>query len=364
MKCKKCKKPIPDNSRFCCYCGSAVKNDEFTKRNDGRYVKKIVINGKTKYFYGKTKKEITQKIAEYNPETDGVTFSEVAKEWEIEAEQELAYNTYRIYKPRAKRATEYFGDTLVEKITVPDVENYIAQFPKSWAYKTQKGYLSVVCLILGYAQRKAYINYNPAESAKLPSSLKRERRRAPTTKEIKIVNKSIEFDGGFLAYFILNTGLRRGECCGLMWKDIDFKSKCITVRRSVFWKPNQPEIKEPKTKSGIRKVFLTEDLTKLLRAKKRQSNSDYVFSDINGNIYTNKRFYRMWLNYQKETNLTELTPHMLRHGFATKLKEQGVDAMSAQHILGHAQYSTTADIYTHIDEKNNLEKAKILYENI
>ncbi len=53
---------------------------------------------------------------------------------------------------------------------------------------------------------------------------------------------------------------------------------------------------------------------------------------------------------------------MLRHGFATALKEKGVDAMSAQHILGHAQYSTTADVYTHLDENNNLADAKKLFE--
>jgi integrase len=362
MKCKKCRKTIPDDSRFCCYCGSAAKDNEFTKRADGRYVKKIVIDGKTKYFYGKTKKEINQKIAAYNPEDDGVKFSQVADEWEIETEQELAYNTFRIYKPREARAVEYFGNMLIDKITTPDIENYIAQFPKSWAYKTQKGYLSVVCLILNYAQRKAYINYNPAESAKLPSNLKRERRRAPTAEEIEIVNKSIDVNGGFLAYFILNTGLRRGECCGLMWNDINLKDKCITVQRSVYWAPNQPEIKEPKSKAGIRKVFLTDVLTDLLRSKKRKSQSNYVFCDNDGNIFTNKRFYRMWLNYQKETNLTEITPHMLRHGFATTLKNKGIDAMSAQHILGHAQYSTTADIYTHIDETNNLAEAKKLFE--
>lgn len=362
MKCKKCKKTIPDNSRFCNFCGAAVKNDEFTKRADGRYVKKMIINGKTKYFYGKTKKEITQKIAAYNPDDDGIKFSKVADEWEEEAEQELAYNTYRIYKPRAARAIEYFGDDLINKITTPDIENYIAQFPKSWAYKTQKGYLSVVCLIFSYAQRKAYINYNPADSAKLPSNLKRERRRAPTAKEIETVNKSIDIDGGFLAYFILNTGLRRGECCGLKWSDVDLKNKCIVVQRSVYWAPNQHEIKEPKTKAGIRKVFLTDSLADILRRRKRSKRSEYVFSDSDGNIYTNKRFYRMWLKFQKDTGLTELTPHMLRHGFATALKEKGVDAMSAQHILGHAQYSTTADVYTHLDENNNLADAKKLFE--
>lgn len=60
IKCKKCKKEIPINSRFCCYCGKKIEKKS-EKRADGRYEKSITINGKRKTFYGKTKAELNKK---------------------------------------------------------------------------------------------------------------------------------------------------------------------------------------------------------------------------------------------------------------------------------------------------------------
>ncbi len=365
MKCKKCRKTIPDESKFCNHCGAPVEKTKFTRRADGRFTQKVTINGKPKYFYAKTEKELLKKIAEFNSiQAAGKSFHEVADEWESEVEQEVAYNTYKGYKPRAERAVDYFGNKSIKTITAPEIDNYIKQFPKSWAFKTQSAYLSVLSLIFSHAQRKGYIEYNPTTAAKLPTGLKREKRRAPTEKEIEIINNSISVDGGLLAYFILNTGLRRGEVCGLRWEDIDLKNGRFEVCRSVYWAPNQPEIKQPKTKSGIREGFISNELITLLSELKHRIKpkpSDVIFCDNNGSIYTNKRFYKMWLTYQKITGLTEVTPHILRHGYATTLKKAGVDTMTAQKLLGHAQYSTTADVYTHLGE-TYAEQAKKVVE--
>ena len=365
MKCKKCRRQIPDGSKFCNHCGAPVEKTKFTRRADGRYTQKLIINGKAKFFYAPSEKELMQKIAEYNAAAAfGKRFEDVAEEWEVEAEQELAYNTWRGYVSKKNRAVDYFNGQSIKSITAPDVDRYIKSFPKSWAFKTQNSYLSVLSLIFSYAQRRGYITYNPATAAKLPRGLTRNIRRAPTEEEEKIVNESIDLPGGLLAYFFLNTGLRRGEACGLQFGDIDFKNSVITVRRSVYWAPNQPEIKPPKTKAGIRQVFLSDELClmlKKLKAQRKSKKTDIVFCDKDSEMFTNKRFAKIWKEYQDATGLS-LTPHNLRHGYATMLERAGVAPLLRQKLLGHAQFSTTVDIYTHIGEGYALQ-AKTTVEN-
>jgi len=75
--------------------------------------------------------------------------------------------------------------------------------------------------------------------------------------------------------------------------------------------------------------------------------NDYIFGD-NGAPMTNSKFDDIWREYQKQTGLTSVTPHMIRHGYASMLRAAGIEAKVAQYLLGHAQISTTMDIYTHI----------------
>ena len=365
MKCKKCRKTIPDGSKFCNHCGTPVEKTKFTRRADGRYVQKVTVNGASKYLYAKTEKELLEKLISFNAAVEiGKSFAEVAEEWEEETEPEVAYNTWKGYKPKMERAVGCFGKKPIRSITAPDIDRYIKQFPKTWAFKTQNGYLSVLSLIFAHAQRRGYITYNPTSAAKLPHGLKRNIRRPPTDAETNIINHSLDVEGGLLAFFFLNTGLRRGEACGLKFGDLDFKTGILTVKRSVYWAPNQPEVKTPKTKAGKREVFVPDELNdclKKLKRRRKATNNDIVFCDADNGIYSNKRFAKMWETYQEKTGLTNITPHMLRHGYASMLKKANVDPMIAQKLLGHAQYSTTADIYTHIGE-NYAAQAKSIVE--
>ena len=67
-----------------------------------------------------------------------------------------------------------------------------------------------------------------------------------------------------------------------------------------------------------------------------------------------------WKHYKEAAGLSDLTPHMVRHGYASILHEAGIDSKDAQELLGHANISTTMDIYTHITEKQRAETAKKL----
>lgn len=362
MKCKKCRKKIPDGSKFCNFCGAKQGVQKMYRRPDGLYEKIIIIDGKRKAFRGKSEKEVTQKIAKYNVEQEqGPLFEKVVDDWEAECYPTIKYNTERGYRPRANRAKGYFKGEYIKNITPLDIKTYIAEFPKSWAFKTQNAYLSVLSLIFAYAVREGIIKYNVAENAKLPSGLKREHRRPPTDEEIKRIDKSANIDGGLLAQFFLYTGLRRGEAVALTWGDIDFKEKTITVNKSTHWESNTPVVDTPKTTAGIRKCILPDLLIaplKKLKRKRKANKNDIVFCDADGKMFTNKRFASCWKNYQKAAGLQGVTPHMLRHGYATMLEKAGVSKFDAQHLLGHANYATTADVYTHFTQQAYTEAAE------
>ena len=84
-----------------------------------------------------------------------------------------------------------------------------------------------------------------------------------------------------------------------------------------------------------------------------------LFPNADGELLTETQFQRQWELYQKESGVT-VTPHQLRHAYATILFEAGIEDKDAQELLGHANISTTREIYTHITNKRRKETAKKL----
>lgn len=356
MKCVKCRKTIPDDFKYCNFCGAKQKK-EISKRADGRYQKKIVIDGKPKYFYGKTKKELNQKIIAYNVELEknkgGKPFNTVADDWYSDCMNVVTWNTYNGYRSKKNRASDYFSDTPISSITLTDVNDYIKSLPTSWAKKTTKDYVSVLSCIFEYALKIGYINQNPVSNVTLPKGQKTSHRRSVTKEERHIIETQWDkVDNGLIPYFFLYSGLRRGELSALTWKDIDFKNKLINVNKSVYWIGNVPHIKTPKTESGIRKAILLDCLAEKIKPLKGKPEA-LVFG-YNGQIFGNSHLTRIFEKYCKETGI-KVTPHMLRHSFSTILFEAGLAVKDIQDILGHAQYSTTMDIYTHITKEHKEE---------
>lgn len=358
MKCVRCKKIIPKGSKYCNHCGFKQVNQKLYRRDDGLYEKKITINGKRKYFRGKTEKEVFDKIANYSvtleEKSKGIPFEEVAEEWFDSVSDELAYSTIVSYRPKKQRAVEFFEDKRINEISLKNINLYIKKFPNTWGMKTATGYLSVLKLIFLYAEKMEYIENNPCTLATIPKGLKKQYRRAVTQEEISVINSSISKPGGLIAYFILCSGLRRGEVMALTWEDIDFDRKIINVTKSVAWHGNTPHLKEPKTEKGKRKVILLDCLASVLKPFKKQK-TDLIFPDKNGELYKNSNLTRLWNKYQSETGLTDVTPHMIRHGYSTLLYNAGLQAKDMQDLMGHAQFSTTMDIYTEISKERKEE---------
>lgn len=331
---------------------------ESKTRADGLMQRQVTINGKRKVFYGHSDREINRKIAEYREEKKrGRLFKEIAEEWEKRHFPTLEYNTLKGYRPALRRAVEEFGSTPVSSITSKDIERYLTRFSKQgYAQKTVRNQLLVIHMALDHAMLEGDIEYNPAVPVHIPKGLSKKARELPPDEEIEIVKKSLDKPFGLFAYFILYTGCRRGEALALTFGDIDRKNRVISITKSVYHDNNRPKIKRPKTAAGCREIILLDVLADKLPKGKPD---DLLFPNEQGGILSETQFQRQWELYCSSAGIGA-TPHQLRHAYATILFDAGLDDKDAQELLGHANISTTRDIYTHITQKRREKTAAIL----
>ena len=323
------------------------------QRSDGRWLKVRSINGKKINFYSTAKtekaaiKDIENQMLLYiEKQNKAKKFKECAEQWRVEHEPEVSYKTWQGYKAHYNRAIQEFGEFDITEIATSDIQLYINKLSKKgYSYKTVKYALNIISMIFDSAIMNRAVKSNPCNYVKIANNLPRKERELPEDKEIEKVKQSLNCHFGDFAYLLLHTGIRRGEALALHVDDIDFENRIIHIRRSVYFKSNRPELKDPKTKAGTRDIYLLDPLIPILKKKK-----GYIFGE--NAPMSEQAFRRAWERYIKESNV-KITPHQLRHAYATILYENGISEKSAQKLLGHADIKTTLAIYTHISEKRN-----------
>ena len=317
-----------------------------TKRKDGRSQESLTINGKRKYFYGHSKREVLQKIREYKEQYEsGTRFEDVADAWWEVDERTLSPGTVKSYTPALRRAKEYF-DTTIDDIDPSDIYQYLDSLKrKQYSQKSVRNHYMVLNQILRYAVETGFLASNPARDISIPKGLPRTTRGIPSDEDIEKIKQTTDQTMGMFAYWIMYTGCRRSELLALEWSDVDVDTRTITINKSRYQLNNKLYIKEPKTAAGYRVLPLMDKLLEKIHRK----NRGLVFP-YNGQMYTERRFELDWNAYCKRNGI-HCTPHMLRHCYATMLYENNVDIKDAQILLGHAQASTTLDVYTHIRDR-------------
>lgn len=335
------------------------------KRKPKRACATATIEGKRKYFYGEDVKDAERKRDAflYELEHPLITAGRVIDEWSEIHEQEVTYKTWKGYEAHIKAIKNEFGSWDIKKISHQDITNMLQKMARrKYADKTVRTRLNVFNMIMEHALFENYTDANPCTLARIPKGLSKSKRELPDQDQIDAVKNSLSCHFGIFAYFLLFTGLRRGEALAIEWKDIDFKNNTISVNKALFFKSNKPELKSTKTISGFRNVPLLAPLKSALEDIKDRGM--YLFGK--DKLMTEQAYRRAWERYCRQSGVS-ITPHQLRHAFATILFDAEISSKSAQKMLGHADYKTTLEIYTHISEKRELtdtEKLNSFVENI
>lgn len=169
-----------------------------------------------------------------------------------------------------------------------------------------------------------------------------------------------------LIYITLYTGLRIGEACALRWEDISLDSRLIYVRQTVsrIWsfrdgkKDSRLVVSSPKTKSSLRNIPICSRLYTILADFPNRKTQGYIIGD--GAFTSPRTFEYRYKKILKEARLTPVHYHTLRHTFATRCIECGVDIKSLSEILGHANVAITLNTYVH----SSMELKRIQLEKL
>ena len=223
--------------------------------------------------------------------------------------------------------------------------------------KTVKDILIVLKMIVQYGAKNGWIN-NYSWDIKYPANEQKKELDVMSTDNFKQIlaylQKNFTFQG--LGIIItMNTGMRIGEICGLQWGDIDMDTHCISVQRTVERiyvmegdkKFTKLVINTPKTQNSCRQIPMSKDLLALVKPLMKVVNKSYYVLS-NSDKPLEPRTYR---NYYKDLlaqlGIPDLKFHGLRHSFATKCIEAGCDYKTVSVLLGHANISTTLNLYVH-----------------
>lgn len=335
------------------------------KRPDGRYQKRIPYreNGllRYRYVYGKSLQEVNRKEREVLKELDQVkspAIETAVNDYLNHLSGSAPVNTYKAAKYNLKRFKDYFGgDVMLADVSPSNMQsflNYLSE--KRYAVTTIRLVKSSVSNFYAYCNVKNPDILNPCSSIRIPSGAKPARKvDAPTLDQLKEVERTKKVVRHWeIPYLLLFSGLRFSEACALRFEDVE--NGQILVRRAMTSGGIENHVK---TAAGVRSVPVLPQLEPLLSAK----TSGFVLG--HGNVPLQLQNARVRFNSWREKSGIDITPHQLRHGFATLCYYAGVDAKTCASWLGHKSITTTLDIYTSLDksaELSDVEKLKAYIE--
>lgn len=360
-----------------------------TKRKDGRIAVQVYIgrvDGKRKYktVYGSTQKEADQKAEELKIKLNkGIDLTKTYDSFAVWADHflsakkcEVSTDQYNLIASRVKIWKDYFGYMKISEVLPMNIQFVVNEIftgnpytGKPTARRTLTAYINILKNIFDFAVDNRAIDFNPALRVKPPKDAGVSERRALSPEERERI---IEFKhrGQRAMMLMMLSGLRRGEATALLWSDIDFKNKTISVTKSYNFKSNS--IKPPKNGKS-RVVSVPSVLINFLDNEER--TSPYVITSKNNSMMTESAWKRLIESYLTDMNLeygTFLQPtkkyapqkasmmiapftyHCLRHTFCTMMYEAGIDVLVAQEQMGHSDPKTTLSIYTHLQNEHKI----------
>lgn len=368
-------------------------------RADGKWCAQYIdFNGRKRYLYGKTQQEVRKKLQDalrrkddgYSLEPKSISVSDWVKEWLDNFKRPmLRESTYSASLLRWKHHIEpYFSKIKLTQLKAEQIQAFLNEKAVRRLDGKQGGYsvsmIGLLWLLIDGSLQKAvelgYIVKNPCDACTKIRGAKPEK-RILTKEEQKrfestVLSYSEKNPNAVILLLILRTGLRIGEALGLRISDISFENREIYVQRTVGY-ITKPEgtgvafyVAPPKSKKGKRKIPLTENTIKLLqnlinernnlinacmpRWKEKEKNlrfvdEGYLFLTSGGNVTFKHTVDRMLSMLYAQCNIIEprVSLHGLRHTFATRWIEAGLDVRTLADILGHADVKLTLNTYAH-----------------
>lgn len=383
-----------------------IKGSFRTKPN-GKIEYRIYVNGTSKSFSGNTEAECKRKCREYiqqlnEEETDKetkmlhTTVEEIAEYWlnnfKFGTVSNSTYDRLECaFNNHIKGSV--FGSIELSNLTVDDVQNFFNEKKQTLSLSSLKKLKEVLYPTFKYALVKELIKYNPCDFINFPKNdkslpVKTKIIECYTAKEIERITatstypyfkkNSRRYRYAPMFAFILNTGLRLGECLALTWNDIDFVKKTITVNKSVTYEINRNKEKSEdkrckiqvltptKTEKSVRIIPLNSAASDLLSEMKvrnslnKHSSNIIFYSPLDGSYLDSRSVQTTFQAICKDIGVEYKGIHALRHTFGSILVQHGTDIKVVSELLGHTDVKFTYNRYIHIIHKQKAEALDIM----
>ncbi|MBP5606924.1 MAG: site-specific integrase [Lachnospiraceae bacterium] len=317
------------------------------------------------------------------PAFDDLTVDQWFEFWINNIVPDLRSNTLRNYRDRYKfNIQPVLGKLKVKDVRPLHCKKVLLDMDDDYAGSTIRQTYNAMGTLFKAALMNGIINKHPMDGVRYTKQCK-------SASDIKVLTldeqdkfmKQARWSHNYDQYsLILETGLRAGELIGLTWDSVDLKNKTITIDKTLEYRHSRGtwEAGPPKTTAGYRTIPLTSRaysiLTKLYDARKRRKESpeldtrlefkdrltgeirylnmkDLVFINYRTGLPTKNSSYNTHLYKLCEAaGIKQISMHVLRHTFATRAIERGVNSKALQKLLGHASLQVTMDTYVHVTD--------------
>ena len=387
--------------------GKKKSNGEgsIVKRKDGRYMARYTMDDKRYAIYGSTFEEVRVQLTETLSKIDqgihitptGYTVSQWLREWLFTyALPTVKQSTYISYESYVRLHLEpALGTNKLTTLTVELLQRFFNQKKQSLSPKSLRNIYNMLHNCLDQAVTIGYLVRNPLQGVKLPQVTKKEM-LILTQEEQNALHMAAQESHTIATFgiiFTLRTGIRMGEMLGLQWGDVDYRAHTIRIRRTVGRLQKVDEsgklipktagvptteivARSPKSVTAQRTIPLFSQVwNDLMTYYKKQQDllraqgipltpTTPIFSTPLGIVYEPRTYEDLFKRTLYEAGVPDINFHALRHTFATRALEAGMDIKVLSSILGHAQASTTLNLYVHAlpdHKRQSMEKMSSFY---
>ncbi|MHC5247240.1 tyrosine-type recombinase/integrase [Enterococcus sp. LJL90] len=346
----------------------AKKGENIYRRKDGRWEGRYIKNRTSEnkiiygYVYGKKYSEVKDKLTVYKAQniSQGFYIKDSYGEWLNNyflplIEQRIKFSTYSNYlKLQKNYILPHLGNKSFSELNEGLFQDFISDLTKKGLSPSSiRLVFSLIKQSMKEALRLNLIQKNPTVSLKFPREFKQKVQALSVSQQYLLEKLAVQDDNGLPILISLYSGLRIGEISGLMWEDIDFKQNLICVNKTVSRltniyegeKKTQIVVDSPKSAVSNRFVPISDKLKEYLQIARNKSESAYVVASRGGLSEPRVINYR-FKKLIRETDFATIHFHILRHTFATRCLEQGVDIVSLSKMMGHQSTKLTLDTYS------------------
>lgn len=272
----------------------------------------------------------------------------------------LKQKTRESYAAIINRINKKFGDFKLCDLTLSVLQSYVSELMSTGNVKTGgglasttvNGIITVLQVVLKSASDAGFLSSYSADKIKRPK-IKEKKISCFTLKEQKkiekyaLLNKNKSLTGIVICLY---TGLRIGELLALTLEDIDLSAKVLLVSKTCYYSGKGASWRrityEPKSVSSYRVIPIPKQLLTIFKDIKK-NNFKFAVENKRGEPMSVRAYQEAFKNLQKKLGINEKNFHALRHTFATRALECGMDVKTLSEILGHKNAAITLNRYAH-----------------